>query len=136
MPNIARARKRSVHRSRRHKGPLEWQQEEPNKMMVRRNGQPHRSTPAIRMRPMTRRSPRIRAEFPAAIRKDTWRHSQHLHRGLRRHDGPGFGKKVDGRKTLYPNVADGVDGMNFITQCVASSKEDGMGAAETSAVPG
>jgi hypothetical protein len=35
------------------------------------------------------------------------------------------GEKFDGQKTLYPNVADGVDGMNFITQCVASSAEGG-----------
>jgi hypothetical protein len=35
------------------------------------------------------------------------------------------GKKVDGSNSLYPNVADGVDGMNFITQCVASSKDGG-----------
>jgi hypothetical protein len=27
--------------------------------------------------------------------------------------------------TVYPNVADGVDGMNFIQQCVASSAQDG-----------
>ena len=35
------------------------------------------------------------------------------------------GQKFDGTNTIYPNVADGVDGMNFITQCVASSKENG-----------
>jgi hypothetical protein len=35
------------------------------------------------------------------------------------------GQKVDASKSLYPNVADGVDGMNFITQCVASSRQDG-----------
>ncbi len=35
------------------------------------------------------------------------------------------GQKVDDANSLYPNVADGVDGMNFITQCVASSKEGG-----------
>ena len=35
------------------------------------------------------------------------------------------GQKVEGSRSLYPNVADGVDGMNFITQCVGSSKEDG-----------
>ena len=39
-------------------------------------------------------------------------------------------KRADGKKheplnTLYPNVFDGVDGMNFITQCVASSNEGG-----------
>ena len=35
------------------------------------------------------------------------------------------GAAFDGAKSLYPNVADGVDGMNFITQCVASSAEGG-----------
>jgi hypothetical protein len=35
------------------------------------------------------------------------------------------GGKWDTQSTLYPNVADGVDGMNFITQCVASSAENG-----------
>ena len=35
------------------------------------------------------------------------------------------GKKFDGEHSLYPNVADGVDGMNFITQCVASSQQNG-----------
>ena len=35
------------------------------------------------------------------------------------------GQKFDGATNLYPNVADGVDGMNFITQSVASSKENG-----------
>ena len=35
------------------------------------------------------------------------------------------GQQFDGANSLYPNVADGVDGMNFITQCVASSAENG-----------
>ncbi len=35
------------------------------------------------------------------------------------------GQKFDGANSLYPNVADGVDGMNFIAQCVASSAENG-----------
>ena len=35
------------------------------------------------------------------------------------------GKSFDGKNSLYPNVADGVDGMNFITQAVASSAENG-----------
>ena len=36
------------------------------------------------------------------------------------------GKKFDDSNSLYPNVADGVDGMNFITQCVASSNNGGQ----------
>jgi hypothetical protein len=35
------------------------------------------------------------------------------------------GKKFETKDTIYPNVYDGVDGMNFVTQCVVSSKEDG-----------
>src|SRR6476660_3309623 len=35
------------------------------------------------------------------------------------------GKKVDAANSLYPNVADGVDGMNFVSQCVTSSAENG-----------
>ncbi|MFO0864830.1 MAG: hypothetical protein U0744_09300 [Gemmataceae bacterium] len=40
---------------------------------------------------------------------------------IKRSAGQAFEKK----DTLYPNVGDGVDGMNFITQCVASCKEGG-----------
>src|SRR5262249_30287535 len=35
------------------------------------------------------------------------------------------GEKVDGKDSLYPNVADGVGGMTCITQCVASARENG-----------
>ena len=34
-------------------------------------------------------------------------------------------ERFDAANSLYPNVADGVDGMNFITQCVNSSKQGG-----------
>ena len=35
------------------------------------------------------------------------------------------GEKVEMVNTVYPNVYDGVEGMLFITQCVASSKQNG-----------
>jgi hypothetical protein len=35
------------------------------------------------------------------------------------------GGKWDVRRSLYPTVTDGVDGMNFVTQCVASSQGNG-----------
>jgi hypothetical protein len=35
------------------------------------------------------------------------------------------GQKFEARDTIYPNVYDGVDGMNFIQQCVASSSQNG-----------
>ena len=34
-------------------------------------------------------------------------------------------EKFETVNTIYPNVYDGVEGMLFITQCVASSKENG-----------
>jgi hypothetical protein len=36
------------------------------------------------------------------------------------------GQKFDGGHSLYPNIQDGVDGMNFITQCVASAAGRGQ----------
>ena len=35
------------------------------------------------------------------------------------------GEKFETTNTVYPNVNDGVEGMYFITQCVASSKQNG-----------
>ena len=35
------------------------------------------------------------------------------------------GQAFDAGRRLYPPVADGVDGMRFITQCVASAAEEG-----------
>ena len=32
---------------------------------------------------------------------------------------------ADAQKVVYPNVLDGVDGVRFITQCVASSQANG-----------
>ena len=36
-----------------------------------------------------------------------------------------MGQKFETKNTIYPNVYDGVEGMLFITQCVASSKDNG-----------
>ena len=36
------------------------------------------------------------------------------------------GQKFDAAHSLYPNIQDGVDGMNFITQCVASASKEGQ----------
>ena len=35
------------------------------------------------------------------------------------------GQKFETKNTIYPNVYDGVDGMHFIQQSVASSRENG-----------
>jgi predicted dehydrogenase len=108
------------------KGALEWHQEEPNKLLYRVNGQPHRlytrDPNASYMTPTAKASCRLPSGHPEAFFEAfaniyTAAYDDMAARAA--------GKKVGGRDTLYPNVYDGVDGMNFITQCVASSKENG-----------
>lgn len=36
------------------------------------------------------------------------------------------GEKFETRDTIYPNVYDGIDGMNFIEKCVESSRQGGV----------
>jgi predicted dehydrogenase len=109
------------------KASLEWHQEEPNKMLVRANGQPHR---------MYTRDPN--APYITGVAKSSCRlpsgHPEGFFEAFANVYTAAFediaaraaGKPFDGSKSLYPNVADGVDGMNFITQCVASSHKDGQ----------
>jgi predicted dehydrogenase len=107
------------------KGSVEWHQEEPNKMIVRMNGQPHKI--------YTRAGgPYLGAAAGAATRIPSG-HPEGYLEGFANVYASVFddiarrasGQKVDSSNSVYPNVADGVDGMNFITQCVASSKENG-----------
>ena len=108
------------------KGALEWHQEEPNKMIVRRNGQPHKiytraGGPYLgKLAGASSRLPSGHPEafFEAFANVYTAAYDDIVKRAN--------GQKHEGRDTLYPNVFDGVDGMNFVTQCVASSKDGGQ----------
>ena len=108
------------------KGSLEWHQEEPNKMWFKVNGQPHRL--------YTRAGgPYLGAAAAAATRIPSGHPEGYLEAFANIYTAAyddmarrARGQKVDAAHSLYPNVADGVDGMNFITQCVASSKQDGQ----------
>jgi predicted dehydrogenase len=109
------------------KGSLVWRQEEPNKMWVRANGQPHRlytrdpNAPyGVDLAKASCRLPSGHPEgfFEAFANVYTAAYGDIVARTS--------GKPFDGAKSLYPNVADGVDGMNFITQCVASSGKEGQ----------
>ncbi len=108
------------------KGALEWHQEEPNKLLFRVNGQPHRlytrDPNAAYMTPTAKASCRLPSGHPEAFFEAFANIYTAAYDDMAARVG---GKKVGGRDTLYPNVYDGVDGMNFITQCVASSKENG-----------
>jgi predicted dehydrogenase len=108
------------------KGAIEWRQEEPNKLLVRRNGEPlhiyTRNPGAPYMKPTAAASCRLPGGHPEAF----FEAFANIYRGaydsmIERATGKDF-EKVD---TLYPNVSDGVEGMYFIQQCVASSAENG-----------
>lgn len=108
------------------KGALEWHQEEPNKMILRINGKPHQiytRAGGPYLGATAQASQRIPAGHPEAFLEAfaniyTATYADMIKRAA--------GEKFEARNTLYPNVYDGVDGMNFITQSVASSKAGGQ----------
>jgi predicted dehydrogenase len=108
------------------KGGLDWHQEEPNKMLFRVNGQPHRLYTRDPNAPFTtetaKASCRLPSGHPEAFLEAFANIYTAAYADMAARAG---GQKIDSSKSLYPNVADGVDGMNFIAQCVASSKQDG-----------
>jgi predicted dehydrogenase len=108
------------------RGSLEWHQEEPDRMLVRANGQPHRlytrDPAAPHTAPAARASCRLPAGHPEGFLEAfanvyTAAYEDMIARAA--------GRAWDGGRALYPTTADGVDGMNFVTQCLASSQENG-----------
>ncbi|MFO0880136.1 MAG: Gfo/Idh/MocA family oxidoreductase [Gemmataceae bacterium] len=106
------------------KGAIEWHQEEPNKMIVRKNGEPHRiytRAGGPYLSATANASTRIPSGHPEAFLEAFANiYAAAYNDIVARASGSTYGGD-----TLYPNVADGVDGMNFITQCVASSNDNG-----------
>lgn len=105
---------------------LQWRQEDPNEMIVRENGQPHkiftRDPNAPFMTPLAASSCRLPSGHPEAFFEafaNVYRFAYDAM--VLRAEGKDFEKK----DTIYPNVYDGAEGMYFIQQCVASSKENG-----------
>jgi predicted dehydrogenase len=107
------------------KGALEWHQEEPNRMLYRVNGQPHRlytRAGGPYLGETANQSSRLPSGHPEAFLEAFANIYRAAYKDM---VARASGKKIDDSKSLYPNVADGVDGMNFIARCVQSSKEGG-----------
>ncbi len=107
------------------KAAIEWHQENPNQLFVRKNGEP--------MRVYTRNGgPYLGAMSTAASRLPSG-HPEAFFEAFANVYGAAMdaivkrtsGEAFEPRDTVYPNVYDGVEGMLFITQCVASSKNNG-----------
>ena len=108
------------------KGSLEWHQEEPNKMLVRRNGQPHQLYTRDPNAPFMNEPGRGACRLPSGHPEGFFEAFGNIYRAAydamaQRAAHAAFEQK----NTIYPNVYDGVEGMFFIQQCVASSAEQG-----------
>jgi predicted dehydrogenase len=107
------------------KAALEWHQEEPNRLIVRQNGQPHRiytRAGGPYLGKLAGQSTRLPSGHPEAFFEAFANIYAAVYDDIVKRAS---GQKHEAKDTLYPNVFDGVDGMNFITQCVASSQQDG-----------
>jgi predicted dehydrogenase len=108
------------------KGAIEWHQEDPNRLIVRRNGEPlmiyTRNPGAGYMTDLAKASCRLPGGHPEAFFEafaNIYRFA-YDNMALR-----AAGKSFERVDTIYPNVHDGVEGMYFFQQSVASSKQNG-----------
>ncbi len=108
------------------KGAISWRQEEPNVMIVRQNGQPHklytRDPNASFMNASGRGACRLPSGHPEAF------FEAFANIYVAAFDAMvdvSQSKTIERVNTLYPNVNDGVEGMYFIEQCVSSSAQNG-----------
>jgi predicted dehydrogenase len=107
------------------KASLEWHQENPNQMIVRKNGEPHRV--------YTRAGgPYLGQAAGGATRIPSGHPEGYLEAFANIYTAAfdAMAKRANKEKfetvnTVYPNVYDGVEGMLFITRCVESSKQNG-----------
>jgi len=107
------------------KAALEWHQEEPNKLIVRQNGQPHKvytRNGGPYLGAAAGASSRLPSGHPEAFFEAFANVYTATYDAIVK---KAAGEKVEAVNTVYPNVFDGVEGMLFIQQCVNSSKEDG-----------
>jgi len=108
------------------KASLQWRQEEPNTLIVRRNGKPHslytRDPNAPYMNELGKAACRLPSGHPEAFFEAFANVYRAAYDDMVRRAS---NETIDRTNTVYPNVQDGVEGMYFIQQCVASSASNG-----------
>ncbi len=107
------------------KGSLRWRQENPNEMIVRRNGSPHQIYTRDPNGSHTNAAGAAACRLPAGHPEAFFEAFANIYVAVfdaiakRSEGGP-----VEKRDTVYPNVFDGVEGMYFIQQCVDSNSQN------------
>ncbi len=106
-------------------GAISWRQEEPNKMSVRKNGEPHKISTRDPNHPIANDSQVNACRLPSGHPEAFFEAFANVYTAafdamIQRAGGEDF-EMTD---TVYPNVHDGAEGMHFIEQCVASSAQN------------
>jgi predicted dehydrogenase len=108
------------------KASLEWHQENPNQLFVRRNGHAHQIYTRDPNAPFMNASGKAACRLPSGHPEAFFEAFANVYRAA--FDAmaeAASGRTVEKVATIYPNVCDGVEGMHFIEQSVASSRDDG-----------
>lgn len=108
------------------KGALQWRQEEPNQMTVRVNGKPHAIYTRDPNAPFMNASGKAACRLPSGHPEAFFEAFANVYRFA--YDDMvlrAAGKTFERKNTIYPNVYDGIEGMYFIQQSVASSQQGG-----------
>jgi predicted dehydrogenase len=107
-------------------GSLEWHQEEPNKMLVRHNGKPHMIYTRDPNAPSMNDAGRAACRLPSGHPEAFFEAFANVYRAaFDAMAAAATGGSFERQDTVYPNIHDGVEGMHFIEQSVASSKANG-----------
>ena len=107
-------------------GSLQWHQEEPNKLLVRHNGKPHMIYTRDPNAPFMNQAGKAACRLPAGHPEAFFEAFANVYRaGFDAMAAAAMGAAVETKDTVYPNIHDGVEGMYFLEQSVASSKADG-----------
>ena len=107
------------------KGALQWRQEEPNHMIFRRNGHAHQIYTRDPNAPFMNESGQAACRLPSGHPEAFFEAFANVYRSA--YDAMvarATGETIDQVDTIYPNVNDGVEGMYFIQQCVASNSNN------------
>lgn len=105
---------------------LVWRQENPNEMIVRENGKAHQIYTRDPNAPFMNSSGASACRLPAGHPEAFFEAFANVYAAA--YDAMSLravGQAFEKKDTVYPNVHDGVEGMHFIEQSVASSEQNG-----------